>query len=105
MRISDWSSDVCASDLMGVDHLINERVTNQGQNIVQWVVALTLILMSVMSIYWIVVNLLKDMNLRRRGDSVVATFWETSNAQDAIRYMEEQPRSEPFSKIALDAAQ
>jgi biopolymer transport protein ExbB len=90
---------------MGVDHLINEMVTNPGQHIVQWVVALTLILMSVMSIYWIVVNLLKNMNLRRRGDSVVATFWETTNAQDAIRYMEEQPRSEPFSKIALDAAQ
>src|SRR3546814_8434926 len=61
--------------------------------------------MSVMSIYWIVVNLLKHMNLRRRGDSVVPTFWETTNAQDAIRYMEEQPRSEPFSKIARDAAQ
>jgi biopolymer transport protein ExbB len=36
---------------------------------------------------------------------VVRTFWETSNAQDAIRYMEEQPSSEPFSKIALDCAQ
>ncbi len=90
---------------MGVDHLINEMVTNPGQHIVQWVVALTLILMSVMSIYWIVVNFLKNVNLRRRGDSVTATFWETTNAQDAIRYMEEQPRSEPFSKIALDAAQ
>ncbi len=90
---------------MGVDHLINEMVTNPGQHIVQWVVALTLVLMSVMSIYWIVVNLLKNVNLRRRGDHVAATFWETANAQDAIRYMEEQPRSEPFSKIALDAAQ
>jgi biopolymer transport protein ExbB len=90
---------------MGVDHLINEMVTNPGEHIVQWVVALTLILMSVMSIYWIVVNFLKNVNLRRRGDSVTATFWETTNAQDAIRYMEEQPKSEPFSKIALDAAQ
>jgi len=90
---------------MGADHLINEMVTNPGQHVVQWVVSITLILMSVMAIYWIVVNLLKNMNLRRRGDSVVSTFWETTNAQDAIRYMEEQPASEPFSKIALDAAQ
>ena len=90
---------------MGADHLINEMVTNPGQHVVQWVVSITLILMSVMAIYWIVVNLLKNMNLRRRADSVVGTFWETTNAQDAIRYMEEQPASEPFSKIALDAAQ
>src|SRR3546814_3021279 len=103
--IAPGGDAAAALSQMGVDHLINEMVTNPGQHIVQWVVALTLILMSVMSIYWIVVNLLKNMNLRRRGDSVVATFWETTNAQDAIRYMEEQPRSEPFSKIALDAAQ
>jgi biopolymer transport protein ExbB len=61
--------------------------------------------MSVMSVYWIVVNFIKNMRLRGRADRVVATFWETPNAQDAIRYMEEQPKSEPFSKIALDAAQ
>jgi biopolymer transport protein ExbB len=90
---------------MGVDHLISEMVSSPGQHIVQWVVAATLILMSVMSIYWIVVNFLKNMSLRSRGDTVTGTFWETTNAQDAIRYMEEQPRREPFSKIALDAAQ
>jgi len=61
--------------------------------------------MSVMSVYWIVINFLKNMRLRGRADRVVSTFWETTNAQDAIRYMEEQPKSEPFSKIALDAAQ
>src|SRR5690606_7309387 len=36
---------------------------------------------------------------------VMRGFWETKNAQDAIRFMEEQPRGEPFSKIALDCAQ
>ncbi len=90
---------------MGVDHLINEMVTNPGTHAVQWVVSITLILMSVMSIYWIVVNFLKNISLRRRADAVTAAFWETPNAQDAIRFMEEQPKSEPFSKIALDAAQ
>ncbi|MGV8932401.1 MAG: MotA/TolQ/ExbB proton channel family protein [Luteimonas sp.] len=90
---------------MGVDHLINEMVSHPGTHAVQWIVALTLIIMSVMSIYWIVVNFLKNINMRRRGDNVTARFWETTNAQDAIRFMEEQPKSEPFSKIALDAAQ
>ncbi|MDT0911681.1 MotA/TolQ/ExbB proton channel family protein, partial [Staphylococcus pseudintermedius] len=55
--------------------------------------------------YWIVINFVKNLRLRGSSDRVVSTFWETPNAQDAIRYMEEQPRSEPFSKIALDAAQ
>lgn len=70
-----------------------------------WTVLITLVIMSVMSVYWIVVNFIKNMRLRGRADRVVSTFWETTNAQDAIRYMEEQPKSEPFSKIALDAAQ
>ncbi len=77
----------------------------QNFDLVGWVVFITLAIMSVMSVYWIVINFLKNMRLRGRADRVVSTFWETTNAQDAIRYMEEQPKSEPFSKIALDAAQ
>jgi biopolymer transport protein ExbB len=37
-------------------------------------------------------------------DKVIRTFWETPSAQEAIRVMEEQPKGEPFSKIALDCA-
>ncbi len=70
-----------------------------------WIVLVVLIIFSVMSIYWIVVNFVKNMRLRGSADRVTNTFWQTPNAQDAIRYMEEQPKSEPFSKIALDAAQ
>lgn len=70
-----------------------------------WIVLITLVVMSILSIYWIVINFFKNVRLRRNSDRVISTFWETTNAQDAIRYMEEQPRSEPFSKIALDAAQ
>jgi biopolymer transport protein ExbB len=51
------------------------------------------------------VNFVKNLRLRASSDRVVSTFWETPNAQDAIRFMEEQGRFEPFSKIALDAAQ
>ncbi|NUO75092.1 MotA/TolQ/ExbB proton channel family protein [Lysobacter sp. 5GHs7-4] len=77
----------------------------QNFDIVGWVVFLTLAIMSVLSVYWIVVNFVKNLRLRGSSDRVVSTFWETPNAQDAIRFMEEQSRSEPFSKIALDAAQ
>ena len=90
---------------MGVDHLLGEMTSNPGAYAVSWAVLITLTIMSAMSIYWIVINFFKNVSLRRSADRVVSSFWETPNAQDAIRFMEEQPRSEPFSKIALDAAQ
>ena len=90
---------------MGVDHLLTEMMSDPGAYAVSWVVLITLLIMSAMSVYWIVINTFKNISTRRNADRVVSTFWETTNAQDAIRYMEEQPKSEPFSKIALDAAQ
>ena len=92
-------NNAAALQAMGFDHLI------QNFDAVGWIVFLTLSIMSVMSWYWIIINFIKNARLRGRADRVVTTFWETTNAQDAIRYMEEQPKSEPFSKIALDAAQ
>ena len=92
-------NNAAALQQMGFDHLI------QQLDFVGWVVFVTLMVMSLMSWYWIIINFLKNTRLRGRGDKVTATFWETPNAQDAIRFMEEQPKSEPFSKIALDAAQ
>nr|MDQ3056850.1 MotA/TolQ/ExbB proton channel family protein [Pseudomonadota bacterium] len=93
------NNNAAALQQMSFSHLL------QNLDLVGWVVLITLVIMSVMSVYWIVINFLKNMRLRGRADRVVSTFWETTNAQDAIRYMEEQPKSEPFSKIALDAAQ
>jgi biopolymer transport protein ExbB len=92
-------NNAAALQQMGFDHLL------QQLDAVGWIVLITLVVMSVMSWYWIIINALKNSRLRGRGDRVTSTFWETPNAQDAIRFMEEQPRSEPFSKIALDAAQ
>lgn len=103
--IAPGGDAAAALSQMGADHLIREMITDPGIHAVQWVVAITLTIMSVMTVYWIVVNFFKNMSLRRRADTVMTTFWETTNAQDAIRFMEEQPKSEPFSKIALDAAQ
>lgn len=77
----------------------------QHMDAVGWVVLITLLAMSAMSIYWIIFNFIKNTRLRGTSDRVINTFWETSNAQDAIRFMEEQRKGEPFSKVALDAAQ
>jgi biopolymer transport protein ExbB len=77
----------------------------QHMDAVGYVVLITLLVMSAMSIYWIIFNFIKNTRLRGTSDRVINTFWETSNAQDAIRFMEEQRKGEPFSKVALDAAQ
>ena len=90
---------------MGFEHLIQEMTSTPGGYVVSWVVLITLVVMSALSWYWTVINFIKNMRLKSHADRVTATFWDTANAQDAIRLMEEQPRNEPFSKIALDAAQ
>jgi biopolymer transport protein ExbB len=92
-------SNAAALQQMGFAELV------QHFDAVGWIVFATLVVMSVLSIYWIVMNFIKNVRLKASTDRVISTFWETPNAQDAIRFMEEQPRSEPFSKIALDAAQ
>ena len=92
-------SNAEALNQMSFVHLV------QNLDFVGWVVLITLTIMSVLSVYWIVMNFIKNTRLRSSSDRVIGTFWETTNAQDAIRYMEEQSRAEPFSKIALDAAQ
>jgi len=92
-------SNAAAFNQMSFGHLL------QTLDFVGWTVLITLLVMSVLSIYWLVLNFIKNVRLRGSSDRVVSTFWETPNAQDAIRYMEEQSRSEPFSKIAIDAAQ
>jgi biopolymer transport protein ExbB len=83
---------------MGFDHLIHNF------DAVGWVVFTTLTIFSVLSIYFIVLNLIRNTGIRARMATVMRTFWETPSAQESIRFMEEQPKSEPFSKIALDCA-
>lgn len=90
---------------MGFDHLIHEMTSKPGEFAVSWIVLISLVLMSAASWYWTIFNTIKNMRLKSAADRVVNAFWEAPNAQEAIRVMEEQPRSEPFSKIALDAAQ
>jgi len=90
---------------MGFSHLMDEMVSQPGEFFVSWVVFLMLVVMSFGSWWYTVVNAIKNTVVAKRADTVVRTFWETPNAQDAIRFMEEQPANEPFSKIALDCAQ
>jgi biopolymer transport protein ExbB len=91
-------SDAAALQQMGFDHLIHHF------DVVGWIVFGTLVIMSVMSWYFIVVNFWRVASIRSRTDKVRHAFWETTSTQEAVRFMEEQPKWEPFSKIALDCA-
>ena len=97
--VTGASNNAAALQQMGFADML------QHMDAVGWVVLIVLVTMSAMSIYWIIFNAIKNARLRGASDRVTSTFWETANAQDAIRFMEEQPKSEPFSKVALDAAQ
>mgnify|MGYP000991729834 CR=1 FL=1 len=99
------ASDADALSQMGFSHLFQEMVAKPGEFVVSWVVLVTLVVMSVGSWYYTVVNFLKNSVVRARAERVIRTFWDTPNPAEAIRLMEEQPKKEPFSKIALEAAQ
>lgn len=91
-------SNAEALNQMGFDHLI------QNFDALGWIVFVTLVLMSLMSWFYIVANFLRNTMIRARMERVISTFWDTPSTQDAVRFMEEQPKAEPFSKIALDCA-
>jgi biopolymer transport protein ExbB len=84
---------------LGFSHMV------QNQDFISRCVLIILVIMSVGAWWYTIVNLIKNLVIRSRADRVIRTFWETPNAQDAIRFMEEQKANEPFSKIALDCAQ
>jgi len=90
--------DAAALQQMGFDHLLHNF------DPLGLVVFVVLVLMSVMSWYYIVINMWRVVSIRSRTDKVRHTFWETTSTQEAVRFMEDQPKWEPFSKIALDCA-
>ncbi len=68
-------------------------------------IGIVLVVMSAVSWYYIIANSIRNAMLRSRQEKVIRAFWDAGSAQESIRAMEEQPRSEPFSKIALDCAE
>ena len=99
------ADNASALSKMGFSHMMAELMRDPAEFFVQWVVFIMLVVMSFGSWWYTIVNAIKNMVIAKRADTVVRTLWETPNAQDAIRFMEEQPANEPFSKIALDCAQ
>ena len=97
------TSNAAAMNDIGFGHMWQTFIS--GDNTVGLVVFITLFLFSFGSLFYMVVNAFRNARLKTRSDKVIRTFWDTQNAQDAIQFMEQQPKSEPFSKIALDCAE
>jgi biopolymer transport protein ExbB len=91
-------SNAQALQQMGFSHMI------QNFDWVGWGVFVTLIVLSFSSWFYIVWNGIRNSMITSRMERVIATFWQTPSAPDAVRFMEEQPKAEPFSKIALECA-
>jgi biopolymer transport protein ExbB len=90
--------DAAALSAMGFDHLIHNF------DLLGLAVFWVLMVMTVGSWYFILINAWRAIAIRSRADKVRHVFWETTSAQEAVRTMEDQPKWEPFSKIALDCA-
>lgn len=92
------TSDAAALQTMGFSHMIHNL------DFILWAVLIVLVIQSIGSWVYIVINSIRNLGITARMERVISTFWETPSAADAVRFMEEQPASEPFSKIALDCA-
>jgi len=97
--VSPAASNAESLQKLGFSHMV------QNLDVISAGVLVFLVVMSTGSWWYTIVNLIKNTVVRTRADRVIRTFWDTPNAQDAIRFMEEQKPNEPFSKIALDCAQ
>jgi biopolymer transport protein ExbB len=91
-------SNAQAISQMGFDNLVHNF------DPLGWMVFIILVVMSVLSWYFIVANFIRNSMVRSRADKVISAFWNNPSAQESIREMEAQPKGEPFSKIALDCA-
>ena len=94
-----------AMSKMGFGHLVGEMTANPEAFLVSWLVLIVLVTMSASSWYWTFISTLRALRLKRFSTSVTQAFWRSSSPQEAIDAMQSQPAAEPFSKIALDAAQ
>lgn len=95
------TSNAEAMKQLGFEHLFHSFLTD---NYLGLVVFLVLSVMSLASLYYIIMNAVRSVQVSKSSERVVSAFWNAGSTQEGIRVLEAQSPSEPFSKIALDAA-
>ncbi|MGH8460089.1 MAG: MotA/TolQ/ExbB proton channel family protein [Stenotrophobium sp.] len=83
---------------MGFAHLL------ENADFIAMTVLFLLLLMSVLSWYFIISKTIRTFIVRGGEHKVVQGFWEAPGLREAVATLEKQPAAEPFSKIALDAS-
>lgn len=91
------SNNAEALQQMGFSHMI------QNMDVVGWVVLITLIIMSIGSWWYTVMNSINNGRIAANADRIIETFWSIKSPREARQFLEEQKSNEPFSKIALDS--
>ncbi|MFM1782863.1 MAG: hypothetical protein RIS14_616, partial [Pseudomonadota bacterium] len=91
------SNNAEALQQMGFSHMI------QNMDLVGWVVLITLIIMSIGSWWYTVMNAINNGRIAANADRIIETFWSIKSPREARQFLEEQKSNEPFSKIALDS--
>ena len=91
------SNNAEALQQMGFSHMV------QNFDVVGYVVFITLVIMSIGSWWYTVVNAINNGRISSNADRVMETFWSIKNPREAKQFLDEQKVSEPFSKIALDS--
>jgi biopolymer transport protein ExbB len=92
------SDEALALTKMGFSHLLKDA------DVTGLTVLIILAVMSVLTWYYIFYNSFRLFVINRRYDGVMDNFWGANNAKDATVAMSAEPDYEPFSKIALSAA-
>jgi len=76
----------------------------ESSDIIAKTVFFLMLIMFLGTFWYIATVAIRNFGIRSRAQKTIDTFWATPNPQEAIRAMEAQPASEPFSKIALECA-
>jgi biopolymer transport protein ExbB len=91
-------NEALALTKMGFSHLL------QNSDLVGLIVLAVMSVMSVLTWYYIFYNAFRAFVVNRRTSTVLENFWSASTPRQAAEAMEAEPQFEPFSKIALAAA-
>ncbi|PTU32686.1 MotA/TolQ/ExbB proton channel family protein [Stenotrophobium rhamnosiphilum] len=83
---------------MGFGHLL------QNADLIALIVLALLLLMSVASWYYIITKSIRAYGVKAEADRVVQAFWDAPSLREGVALLEKESPTEPFSKIALDAA-
>ena len=92
-------NEALALTKMGFAHLIDQA------DVIGLTVLCIMAVMSVLTWYYIFYNAFRLFAVTLRTNAVQLAFWNANSPRDALNAMEAEPHYEPFSKIAMAAAE